>query len=115
VDVISFDRGSRKLQPAVQATVDAVARALREYPGIKKVAIQGHASVDEDNAMKLSEARAQAVLTRLLGLGIDPQRLSIKAYGHDRPIALQFPQQERQRNRRVDFEILEVASDPSKP
>jgi outer membrane protein OmpA-like peptidoglycan-associated protein len=73
------------------------------------VAIEGHASTDEPAAPALSEARARAVLARMVAAGIDPKRLVVHGLGSSRPLDDGKTSEGRERNRRVEFRIVEQA------
>jgi len=56
--------------------------------------------------MRLSQERAEAVQRWLAKHGVDPTRLMAKGYGPTRPIVPNITQQNRARNRRVQFRIV---------
>jgi outer membrane protein OmpA-like peptidoglycan-associated protein len=62
--------------------------------------------------LKLSEARAQSVVTYLISKGIDASRLKAKGYGSTQPIAPNTNEdgsdnpEGRQKNRRTEFKVL---------
>ena len=74
-----------------------------------KIDIYGHTDNfgDEEYNYKLSEKRALAVYDYLVDKGIDPSRLSCKGFGSDVPIAGNESEDERGKNRRVEFKIRE--------
>ncbi len=86
-----------------------VAQALKEHPEIKKLRIEGHTDSLGDDIMnlKLSEARAAAVQTALIRLGIDPSRLESVGYGEAKPLASNDTSAGRKENRRTDLRIVE--------
>mgnify|MGYP001767809429 FL=1 len=57
----------------------------------------------------MSRARAASVQRWLVANGIDAGRLSSAGYGPDRPIADNDSDAGRQKNRRVEFHIVETA------
>lgn len=67
--------------------------------------IEGHTSSDGAAAhnLRLSEERAASVRTRLIQLGIAPDRLESVGYGETRPIETNDTAEGRARNRRVEF------------
>ena len=71
------------------------------------VAIEGHASNDEPGGQALSEARAKAVLARMTAAGIDPKRLVVHGFGSARPVDDNKTNEGRERNRRVEFRIVQ--------
>ena len=57
--------------------------------------------------MKLSIDRAQAVVQYLIDKGIDPDRLSSKGYGFDKPVVEGAKsKKDRAKNRRIEFKPL---------
>ena len=95
----------------------AVAAILRANPQAKLVRIEGHTDSRgaADKNLELSQRRAEAVRTFLMGLGISAKRLVAKGYGEQRPIqdCKRVRSRRRRRacwakNRRVEFRILET-------
>ncbi|MCQ2342014.1 MAG: OmpA family protein [Paludibacteraceae bacterium] len=83
--VIWFDLNSvePKLQPA--DILDKVAEVLKEDPN-QKVMITGHASKEGNKELnqRLSEGRAQAIVDRLISLGVNPDQMQSQGLGVDR-------------------------------
>ena len=69
--------------------------------------VQGHTDnvCKRDYNIDLSERRAQAVRTYLIGKGVPATRLSAHGYGTDVPIADNKTKEGRAKNRRVEFNI----------
>ncbi|HLY73880.1 MAG TPA: flagellar motor protein MotB [Planctomycetota bacterium] len=70
-----FAPGSSELEERTAASVDAVARVLRSYPGRARITGSGDAG-HEGDALTLALARAKAVLGRLERAGLDPRFLT---------------------------------------
>ena len=70
-----------------------------------KISIEGHtdSTGSADHNRQLSTARARSVLGALVGLGIDPARLSSKGFGPDKPVASNTSEEGRAANRRVEL------------
>ncbi len=105
---IYFDFNKTTIKPESQAALADAAKILTDNPGIK-VEIQGHTdNVGSDQYnQKLSEGRAQAVVTYLVqNHGIDVTRLAGKGYGEASPVASNDTDDGRALNRRVEFVIL---------
>jgi outer membrane protein OmpA-like peptidoglycan-associated protein len=108
---IHFGTNNAKLRPDGEQIVDEVADLLTHHPEIKKVRVEGHTD-NRGNAqhnLKLSKARAAAVVAYLIKQGIDPARLESEGYGSTRPLVPNITAAQRAKNRRVAFKILENA------
>lgn len=82
---------------------------LKQMPGLK-IKILGHTDNQGNESFnkKLSEERAKAVKNYLVSKGIDESRLSSLGYGSEQPIESNETKQGREKNRRVEFLILQV-------
>jgi outer membrane protein OmpA-like peptidoglycan-associated protein len=111
---IEFDTGRASITPRSFRILDEVVRLLQVNPDIKTLAVEGHTDNRGSRAASvlLSEARAKAVGAYLIKHGVAAERLVFKGHGPDRPIADNNTFDGRQRNRRVEFHILEQRSDP---
>lgn len=80
---IGFAVGSAQLTDASRAQLDEIAVRIRQQPAIAHAIIDGHASPEGTGRANwaLSTARAQAVLTYLLSIGVSIHRLSIRGWG----------------------------------
>jgi len=104
---VNFDNDSAELSAEARATLDEAVATLKRYPNLK-VEIAGHTdrrSTPEYN-QALSERRAQAVLDYFVHQGIPAANLSAKGYGQMQPIAENYSEAGRARNRRVELRIL---------
>lgn len=74
-----------------------------------KIEIQGHICCNPSNKGKLSEERAKAIKSFLVGQGIDKTRVTFKGFGSTQPIhpLPEKSEEERAENRRVEILILE--------
>jgi outer membrane protein OmpA-like peptidoglycan-associated protein len=106
---IHFETDSAKILGDSNSLMEEIADLLQRSPGIKKVEIQGHTdnTGTREHNLQLSDARANAVKTWLVGAGIEGTRLVAKGYGQDRPLVPNVTAANRSRNRRVQFIILE--------
>jgi OOP family OmpA-OmpF porin len=95
------------------AVLNNVIEALKASPNIKKIEIGGHTDDrgKPDYNRDLSGRRANSVLKYLTEHGIAAEKLAAKGYGPDKPIANNKDAKGRERNRRVEFVIL----DPVQP
>ncbi|MFP4605153.1 MAG: OmpA family protein [Bacteroidales bacterium] len=105
---IYFETNSAKLKSESYPELERVANLLKENPSIK-LEISGHT----DNVgsyvanKKLSEDRAESVVDYLIGQGVDRDRLKYVGHSFTKPVASNDTPEGRQKNRRVEFEILE--------
>lgn len=103
---ILFDFDSDNLRPASKENLRELAETLQEYDETE-VLIEGHT----DNIgpkrynKKLSVDRAESVENYLRALGVQEDRLIIKGYGENQPIASNATEEGRQENRRVEVAI----------
>jgi lipid-binding SYLF domain-containing protein len=101
---VHFATGKAEIKPDSDATLSAIAQTLKENPDWK-VRVEGFTDSvgNADTNLKLSQERADAVMNRLVGLGVDAARLSAKGFGADRPVANNSTSAGRQKNRRVEI------------
>lgn len=99
---LEFDTGKDVIRPASDSILMAVAAALASKADLALL-VQGHTDDVGDAAanLALSERRAKAVVTRLVALGLAPNRLRAEGLGETQPIASNGTPEGRQRNRRV--------------
>jgi outer membrane protein OmpA-like peptidoglycan-associated protein len=109
LEQIHFQRGARMVLAESFPIIDETIQVLKNTPAIRQIAVEGHASADEPSAQDLSEARAKAVVARMVAAGIDPKRLVSRGYAASRPIDENKTSEGRARNRRVEFRILDEA------
>lgn len=100
---IAFAFGKADVDTASFASLDSLAKYMRQSPKSKLV-LQGHADeIGTPQANQtLSVERANAILTHLVGAGIDPSRIMIVGYGESKPRASNSSEEGRALNRRVD-------------
>ncbi|MBK9262614.1 MAG: OmpA family protein [Polyangiaceae bacterium] len=106
---VQFDTAKSTIKKVSDALLDEVAGVLKDHPEITKIEVQGHTDDRGGKKLneKLSDDRAKAVMAALVKRGIDASRLTAKGYGQDVPIGDNKTAEGRQKNRRVQFVILE--------
>jgi outer membrane protein OmpA-like peptidoglycan-associated protein len=107
---INFDTASSAIKPDSEPAIDEIAKLLTNKPTLK-VGIVGHTDMVGDAAsnLRLSMARAQSVITALVGKhGIAASRLIAFGNGPYAPIATNKTDDGRAKNRRV--ELVEIAT-----
>ncbi len=106
---IQFAIDSAVILPASTGLLNEIADVLIKNPRIRKVEVQGHTDNTgaPDKNMRLSEDRANSVVTWLTAHGVGADRLVAKGYGQDKPLAPNVTEANKARNRRVQFVILD--------
>lgn len=101
---IKFDVNKAIIKPESYGTINEIVKILKDKPEFK-FRIEGHTDSDGDDAanLKLSEARAKAILEKLVELGINKDRLDYKGMGESNPVASNSTAEGKANNRRVEF------------
>ncbi|MBS4061064.1 MAG: OmpA family protein [Bacteroidetes bacterium] len=101
---IKFDVNKATIRAESMGTINYVVKMLQDNPGLN-FSVEGHTDSDGDDAlnMKLSEARAKAVLDKLVESGIAKDRLTSKGHGESKPMAGNDSPEGKAQNRRVEF------------
>ena len=111
---IYFDLNSTKLKKESIVEVDKLVKLLRDYPNVKMELSAHTDSRGEANYnLQLSEARAQAVVSYIVGKGISSNRISAKGYGDTKPVnecvnGIECTEAQHKLNRRVEFRISKI-------
>jgi outer membrane protein OmpA-like peptidoglycan-associated protein len=108
---IEFKFDTAIMLPGAEIYLNQVLAILKAHPEVTKLEIQGHTSSEGgyDYNLRLSSDRTRAVYQWLVDHGIDGQRLVPKGYGLTVPLFPNDTEAHRQRNRRVQFRLLEQA------
>ena len=104
---IFFETGSAVLLPESKPELERLKRLLTDNPDLR-VQINGHTDdvgLASDN-QRLSEQRAKAVYDYLLRAGIAAARLRYRGFGESRPLVPNEGAENRQQNRRTEFEVF---------
>jgi outer membrane protein OmpA-like peptidoglycan-associated protein len=106
---ITFAYDKADVQPQFQPTLNEVASVLAQYPKTY-IDVLGHTDSDGSDAYNqtLSERRAQAVATYLIGRGVQSARIATRGYGETQPIASNATEEGKAANRRVEIKIAPV-------
>ena len=99
---MTFEKGSAALTAGAMATLDRFGKALTSVSSYRPFTVEGHtdATGSRETNAKLSQARAEAVVSYLSSKGVDAKRMTAKGYGPDRPLAGTAPTSPS--NRRVE-------------
>jgi outer membrane protein OmpA-like peptidoglycan-associated protein len=114
LEKVYFDFNKSKIQERSYPLLDEVVKILTDNPKVNLVRIEGHTDNIGTRAYNagLSHRRAISIQRYLLKEGIAKNRLTAKGYGFDFPIDTNATQEGRDRNRRVEFNILEIDGKP---
>jgi len=107
---IQFEVNKAVIKEESYSLLHDIAEVIKNNPHVKKISIEGHASAEGGAAYnkKLSEQRAKAVLDHLVKKeGVDASRLVAKGWGIEKPIAPNDTEENREKNRRVEFLVIE--------
>jgi hypothetical protein len=111
LEQVLFDTNKATIRKESFDLLDQVAKVFVEHPEIKRVLVEGHTDdvgKDESN-MKLSDNRAKAVVAYLVKKGVEAARLDAKGFGETKPVVANDSKENRQKNRRVVFTIVDPA------
>ena len=104
---IYFSTGSARLRAESDAVLESITDIISRCPGLV-VEISGHTDSDGPNAMnqRLSERRAGSVVTYFGNKGISQERLVAVGAGEESPVAPNDTPANKQKNRRIEFRLL---------
>jgi len=104
---INFELNKATLTPKSLVTIKKIATILSENSSVK-VEIAGHtdSTGDDEYNLKLSQERVDMVKKELMSLGIDKERMKAVGYGESRPLVSNDTLKNREKNRRVEFNII---------
>jgi peptidoglycan-associated lipoprotein len=89
-DRVFFDTDVTTLSPTATATLDKQAAWLNRYSNYQHILIEGHADErgTREYNIALGARRANAVMNYLVSKGIAANRLTMKSFGKERPVAI---------------------------
>jgi outer membrane protein OmpA-like peptidoglycan-associated protein len=101
---ITFDVGKATIKPESMTEINRIAQLMKDNPDIK-FSVEGHTDNTGNAASNqtLSENRSKAVMDKLVGMGIAPDRLKSAGKGQTKPLADNATDEGRAKNRRVEF------------
>ncbi len=108
LDPVQFESGTAVITAETAGFVEEAAALLTANPDVR-VEVSGHTDTrgSDVSNQALSEARAAAVVTRLIELGVAEEQLVAIGYGESRPIHPDDSTQElQQENRRIEYRLL---------
>jgi outer membrane protein OmpA-like peptidoglycan-associated protein len=106
-DNLEFQTAKAIILPESFESLDALADLMIRKPTWRLI-IAGHTDSQGDDQANLilSKKRAEAVREYLVSRGIDPTRLIVQYYGETKPIDTNDTPEGRQKNRRVEMEVI---------
>jgi OmpA-OmpF porin, OOP family len=112
-DAVYFESGKDAIEARSFALLDQIAAVLQNHDEILKLSVEGHTDDTGDAAFNrdLSNRRAAAVVAYLTGKGVASTRLGSTGFGPDQPVVPNDSDENRAKNRRVEFRIVEQRAD----
>ncbi len=106
---VNFEVRKADITESSFTALDELAKFLEEYPDMV-IQIEGHTDNvgSEKYNDRLSQNRAESVREYLEGKGIKSGRIKAKGYGFDKPLVPNDSEENRSKNRRVEFKILKA-------
>ncbi|MCQ2303108.1 MAG: OmpA family protein [Bacteroidales bacterium] len=101
---ITFDTGKATIKPESMSEINRIKNLMDEDESLN-FEVQGHCDATGSAAtnQKLSQERAEAIVAKLVEMGIDESRLTAVGKGSSEPIADNSTDEGRAKNRRVEF------------
>jgi outer membrane protein OmpA-like peptidoglycan-associated protein len=115
LEKVYFETDSAIIKSRSFPLLDAVAATLNASPQITLVEIQGHADERGSDGynVKLTRARAASVMNALIERGVLKERLRSAGYGERCPVDPKHNAKAWEKNRRVEFKIIETDAGPT--
>ena len=101
---ITFDVGKATIKPESMGEINRIVTLMNENPDLK-FSVEGHtdSTGNATSNQTLSEQRSEAIVAKLVELGIAQDRLTAVGKGQNSPIADNNTDEGRAKNRRVEF------------
>jgi len=101
---VLFDTNKAQLKSGGTRSLQKLADFLKQYPQ-RKAQVEGYtdSTGSADYNLELSDRRANAVRSSLVGMGIGNDRITTHGYGQESPVASNDTADGRQLNRRVEI------------
>jgi outer membrane protein OmpA-like peptidoglycan-associated protein len=111
---VLFASGKSDLLSTARRKLDDVANALKDVAPDQQIVVEGYTDSQgaDDSNQRLSEARAQAVRSYLVGHGVPAERITAVGKGEAAPVASNDTAEGRANNRRVEIVLPKQATTP---
>jgi outer membrane protein OmpA-like peptidoglycan-associated protein len=104
---VQFEYNSAQIMANSLPQLDSAVLTLQRFPKLV-VLIKGHTSSEgsAERNQKLSDSRAEAVKSYLVGKGIAAERLQTRGFGATQPLVVENTEVDKKLNRRIEFEVV---------
>lgn len=108
-ETVLFDFQRSRVKSRARPVIEAIVELVRQHPEWTRMRVEGHADVrgQPDFNMELSVRRARNTMRALVAAGMPEGRVEFVGYGEERPRDLRTTEDAHQRNRRVEFVVLQ--------
>lgn len=105
---VQFELNSAELASGSTGELDKAVNAMNKYPALR-IEISAYTDNTGEAAynQQLSEKRANSVRDYMISQGIAKDRMEVKGYGEEKPIADNNTREGRAANRRVEMKVLD--------
>ncbi|MGE4498307.1 MAG: TolC family outer membrane protein [Deferribacterales bacterium] len=107
LDIINFNFDSAELTPDAREYLKTIAGQIKGLDGYK-LEIVGHTDISGTRRynQKLSERRAETVVSELAGMGVNKGIMTSYGKGSSMPLVSNQTLEGRQKNRRIEFKLI---------
>lgn len=111
---VRWAKGKADLDPIARTELDALAERLMVNPSVRiEVGVHTDARGETDDDVKLTTARAKAIVDHLRSKGVPGDRVVGKGYGHTRLLnhcapGVECTEEEHAENRRTEYKVTAV-------
>lgn len=106
---VLFDFQRSRVKSRAKPVIDAIVELVRQHPEWTEMRVEGHADVRGRPGFNqsLSVRRARNTVEALVEAGMPQDRVEYVGYGATRPRDLRHTEEAHQRNRRVEFVVIQ--------
>lgn len=115
LDKVQFETAQAVIKAESFALLDEVGGTILAHPSLGRVEVAGHTDSRGSDAynLELSQSRAEAVMRYLTrNVGVPAERLVAQGYGETLPLDTNRTEEGRERNRRVEFTLIDQEPAP---